>query len=326
MSRYLDILGLKHGASQDDIKKKYKQLAMKYHPDRIQGDKEKKEAEEKLKTINEAYTILTKTPDVAQQSYDSGVMQGGGIYSVIISLEMALRGGEAFTETENIAKCDECKGQGYDTESEGTVCKVCDGVGEVDANVLGHKVNRNCGACAGTGRLRDVCVICNGVGVKVTINKIMIPIPAGVYHGYKIQQVDYETNTVNLIVVKVMASKYYELYEGGNLHTKIPITMEMAIFGGEMFINTIMGEKLKITIPPNIKNNTKLKLAGRGAKFLVPGMKRGDLVCEIEIMGIKNLDDKQKKIMKKFFTTMKESQNHYEKSDKEILEYHKRKL
>ena len=328
MSRYLDILGLKIGASLDEIKKKYKKLAMKYHPDRIKGEKEKKVAEEKLKTINEAYTILTKTPEAAhaQQNYESGVMRGGGIYAVYVSLETALRGGEAFTQTEKIEPCEECKGQGYDMDSDGTVCKVCGGVGKVDGQVLGHSVNRNCGACSGRGRMPDVCQSCNGVGVKVTINKVMVPIPAGVYHGFKLQKTDYETNTIHIIAVHVMASKYYELYEGGMLHTKIPITLEMAIFGGDISINTIMGEKLKITIPANIKNGTKLRLSGRGAKFLIPGMKRGDLVCEIEIMGIKNLDEKQKKLMKKLFATMKESQNHYEKADKELLNYHKRKL
>ena len=259
----MDILGLKHGASQDEIKKRYKKLAMKYHPDRIQDDKEKKKAEEKLKKINEAYTILTKTPEAAHaHAYESGVMRGGGIYAVYVSLETALRGGEAYTQTEKIEPCDDCKGQGYDMDADGTVCKVCGGVGKVDGNVLGHSVNRNCGACGGRGRMPDECQSCNGVGVKITISKVMVPIPAGVYHGFKLQKMDYETNTIHIIAVHVMASKYYELYEGGMLHTKIPITLEMAIFGGEISINTIMGEKLKITIPAEYQKRHQTEIIG----------------------------------------------------------------
>lgn len=167
---YYEILGVSKEASDAEIKKKYKKLAMKYHPDRNSGDEEtKKKNEETFKDISKAYTVLSD-PD-KREKYDmfgEDGMQGmgdgpspfdvfgsmfgnmGGMFgnsrqrksdnskksspdamaNLTVSLQDAYRGVEIDKKLPRIEKCDQCQGKGTDKPDGIQKCRICDGKGQ----------------------------------------------------------------------------------------------------------------------------------------------------------------------------------------------------
>ncbi len=167
---YYEILGLEKGASDDEIKKAYRKLAKKYHPDLNQGDKK---AEENFKEINEAYQVLSNPETRAQYDqfghdgptgqgfggFDFGGFDGFGDifdmffggsgfgggrrtrrgptrgadiqYNLTITFEEAAFGTKKDIEVVRMENCPQCKGTGAKNPSDETTCPTCNGSGEV---------------------------------------------------------------------------------------------------------------------------------------------------------------------------------------------------
>ncbi len=188
---YYEVLGLSKGASEEEIKKAYRQLAKKYHPDLNPGDKE---AEARFKEINEAYQVLSNPETRAQydqfghagptghgfEDFDFGSglddifdMFFGGFggtrsrrsrgpvrgsdlrYDLTISFEEAAFGTKKEIEVVRMESCTECKGTGARKPGDVTTCPVCKGTGEIQQaqnTAFGRFVNvRTCDRCGGEG-------------------------------------------------------------------------------------------------------------------------------------------------------------------------------
>ncbi|MCV2885124.1 molecular chaperone DnaJ [Aestuariibacter sp. AA17] len=222
---YYEVLGVDKGASERDIKKAYKRLAMKYHPDRTQGDKD---LEEKFKEIQEAYEILTN--DQKRAAYDQyghagvdpnrggagfsggadfgdifgdvfGDIFGGGRggrqrarqgadlrYNLELTLEEAVRGKNVEIRVPTLVGCDECDGSGSKKGSTPTTCPTCHGNGQVQMRQGFFAVQQTCPTCSGRGKIiADPCRSCHGQGRKEKTKTLSVKVPAGVDTGDRIR-------------------------------------------------------------------------------------------------------------------------------------------
>ncbi len=222
---YYEVLGVDKGASDRDIKKAYKRLAMKYHPDRTAGDKAK---EEKFKEIQEAHEILTDSQKRA--AYDQyghagvdpnagaghhggadfgdifgdvfGDIFGGGgrrqqsrarqgsdlRYNLELSLEEAVRGKSVQIKIPTLAECEVCDGSGAKPGSKATTCPTCHGQGQVQMRQGFFAVQQTCPTCSGKGKIiSDPCNSCHGQGRVEKTKTLSVKVPAGVDTGDRIR-------------------------------------------------------------------------------------------------------------------------------------------
>ncbi len=217
---YYEVLGVTKNAPADEIKKAYRKLALKYHPDRNPGNKE---AEEKFKEAAEAYAILSDTGKRAQydqfghslggggfqgfQGYEENFRGFGDIFgdlfedffggstqtrggarrgadlgvAVEISLEDASRGKEVTIEFPRHETCALCGGSGAARGSKKTVCPECRGAGEIRVSQGFFSMRRTCPKCQGQGeRIEKPCPDCRGRGRVERMRKLNVKIPPGV--------------------------------------------------------------------------------------------------------------------------------------------------
>ncbi|MBV8657496.1 MAG: molecular chaperone DnaJ [Burkholderiales bacterium] len=224
---FYEILGVNRDASDEDIKKSYRKLAMKYHPDR---NPDSKDAEEKFKEAKEAYEILSDGNKRA--AYDQyghagvdpqagmgaggqgfggfadafgdifGDIFGGGArggrsnvyrgsdlrYNLEVSLEEAARGTETQIRIPTHDECDTCHGTGAKPGTEAKTCGTCGGHGQVRIQQGFFAMQQTCPTCHGSGKvIPDPCRACHGAG-RVKSNKTLnVKIPAGVDEGDRIR-------------------------------------------------------------------------------------------------------------------------------------------
>ena len=224
---FYEILGVSKSASADELKKAYRTLAMKHHPDRNPGDKS---AEQKFKEVNEAYDILKD--DQKRAAYDrfghAAFEQGGGRgpgdfgfsggfahifdemfgefmdggrrgqagpsrgsdlrYNLEISLEDSFRGKQTTVRVQTLVACEQCKGSGAEAGSKPIACPTCHGRGRARVQQGFFTIERTCPACQGAGRVIDnPCKACAGQGRTRHEKTLSVNIPPGVEDGTRIR-------------------------------------------------------------------------------------------------------------------------------------------
>ncbi|MBF8756910.1 molecular chaperone DnaJ [Pseudomonas guariconensis] len=224
---FYEVLGVERGASEGDLKKAYRRLAMKYHPDRNPGDKE---SEDKFKEANEAYEILSDASKRA--AYDqyghAGVdpsMGGGGAgfgganfsdifgdvfsdffgggrggsrggaqhgsdlrYTLELNLEEAVRGTTVSIRVPTLVNCKPCDGSGAKKGSTPAACPTCGGIGQVRMQQGFFSVQQTCPRCHGQGKIiTDPCTACHGEGRVEEYKTLSVKVPAGVDTGDRIR-------------------------------------------------------------------------------------------------------------------------------------------
>ena len=222
---YYEVLGVQRDASEEDVKKAYRKLAMQHHPDR---NPDNAKAEERFKEAKEAYEVLCD-PD-KRATYDrfghagvdahaggagagagfggfadafgdifseifgggrarSNVYRGADLrYNLEINLEEAARGTETKIRIPTLQICDVCRGLGAKPGSEPTTCQACGGHGQVRMQQGFFSIAQTCPRCGGTGRvIRDPCASCHGEGRVKRQKTLSVKIPAGVDEGDRIR-------------------------------------------------------------------------------------------------------------------------------------------
>ncbi|MDP2902785.1 MAG: molecular chaperone DnaJ [Methylovulum sp.] len=223
---FYKVLGIERNASDAEIKKKYRSLAMKFHPDRNADNPEA--AEVKFKQIKEAYEILSDPKK--RSAYDqfghagvdpsmggrpgsaggegfsdifgdvfgdifgagrqrSGVQRGSDLrYNLELSLEEAVAGTEAKIRVPVLVACDECNGSGAKKGSNPIICSTCHGHGQVRMQQGFFSVQQTCPTCRGSGKqIKDPCGKCHGQGRVQETKTLSAKIPAGVDTGDRIR-------------------------------------------------------------------------------------------------------------------------------------------
>jgi molecular chaperone DnaJ len=223
---YYEVLGVAREADAEEIKRAYRKLAMKYHPDRNPGDRE---AEEKFKESSEAYEVLRD--DEKRQIYDRfghdglagtgfqgftgfedifsafgdifegffgfGARAGRGArarqgqslrYDLELTLEEAFYGKEQEVHFKKWASCEACEGSGVTPGSETQICPTCQGRGQVVRSQGFFQISTTCPTCRGEGRIiTDPCDQCGGRGRIKVDRSITVKIPAGVDTGSQLR-------------------------------------------------------------------------------------------------------------------------------------------
>lgn len=222
---YYQVLGVARNASEEEIKKSYRKLAMKYHPDRNPDDKE---AEAKFKEAKEAYEILSDSrkrsaydqfghagvdPSMGggPQGFDIGdifgdisdifgdIFGGGGgrsrsqrgsdlMYNLELSLEEAVHGKSVEIRVPTWIGCHDCSGSGAKKGTGPTQCKSCSGIGQVRVQHGFFTVQQTCPNCHGRGSvIQTPCPSCRGQGRVQQHKTLSVKIPPGVDMGDRIR-------------------------------------------------------------------------------------------------------------------------------------------
>ena len=224
---YYEILGLNRDASNGDIKKSFRRLAMKFHPDRNPEDAS---AEDKFKEATEAYEVLSDGDK--RQAYDrfghagvdpnmggpgggfegtsfsdifsdvfgdifsgsagrsrSSVQRGSDLrYSLDLDLEQAAAGDTIDVEIPVLAACESCDGRGAKPGTSAATCPDCGGAGQIRVAQGFFSLQQTCPRCRGAGQvIKDPCATCGGSGRREKRKKLSVKIPAGVDSGDRIR-------------------------------------------------------------------------------------------------------------------------------------------
>jgi len=222
---YYEVLGVSKTASADEIKKAYRRLAMKHHPDRNSDDDG---AEGKFKEAKEAYEVLSdadkratydqfgheglRGPAGGQGGFGAegfsdifgdvfGDIFGGGRrgrsqvfrgadlgYELRLDLERAVNGDSVTIEVPTQVSCDTCGGSGAKKGSEPIQCTTCGGAGQVRVQQGFFSIQQTCPVCKGAGTvIADPCGSCTGRGRVAKNKKLSVKVPAGVDDGDRIR-------------------------------------------------------------------------------------------------------------------------------------------
>jgi molecular chaperone DnaJ len=221
---YYQVLGTEKNSSDADLKKAYRRLAMKFHPDRNPGDQE---AEKKFKEAKEAYEVLSDPQkrsafdQFGHAGVDSSSGMGGGPgaagfgdvfgdifgdifggsggrrssnrgsdlqYSLDLSLEDAVRGTETRIRVPTLVSCKTCSGSGARPGTSPVACSTCGGQGQVRMQQGFFSIQQTCPQCRGKGTvITSPCSDCNGGGRLQKTKTLQVKIPAGVDDGDQIR-------------------------------------------------------------------------------------------------------------------------------------------
>ncbi len=369
---YYHVLGVKRDAKPEEIKKAYRRLARKYHPDVNPGDKS---AEERFKLITEAHDVLSdpkkrkvydrfgqysdNLADAAARGAASGPgagrstggfdfegfdwgsasstsgagggssfrdifadLFGGGAKSerepprpqpvrgADIEMPLALSFEEAITGmTTNITvnrseQCSRCNGAG-DTGGPIVVCSTCKGSGQVQRAGGRLRFSQECPDCAGTGRRRQPCSVCNGKGVMPKAETVKVRIPAGVDTGSRVR-IPGKGEGGRLgappgdlyIITNVGRHKHFTR-KGDNIYVTVPVTVPEAALGAKIEVPTVEG-KAQLRIPPGTQSGQKFRLRERGAPSLRNPQARGDQFVEVQVILPKVISEETKDLLRRY--------------------------
>jgi molecular chaperone DnaJ len=348
---FYEILGLPQNATPEEIKKAYRQMALKYHPDRNPGNKA---AEEKFKEAAEAYSVLI---DPEKRSvydrfgynglraegfsgfsgFNSSIFEDfedilGSFFSfsfgdffgsqkrerarypergrdlaleLEVSLEDVAFGAEKEIKLDRIELCPVCQGSKLRPGTQKSVCRYCQGRGQVRYQQGFFAISRTCSYCKGLGEIITTpCTECNGSGKMRKKKELRIRIPAGVENGTRLRMEregeagDREAPRGDLYVA--IRVKKHELFEreGNNLHCQITISFIQAALGAKVEIPTLENKEV-IKIPAGAQPGEIFRLKGKGIKHL-GSQKKGDLFVKVNVKIPEKLTKEQKALLQQF--------------------------
>lgn len=223
---YYEVLGISKSASADEIKKAYRRLAMKFHPDRNTDDSE---AEAKFKEAKEAYEVLNDSDKrSAYDRFGHDAVRGGGMggqggfsaegfsdifgdvfgdifgggrrggpqvfrgadlgYELRLDLEKAVSGDTVKIDVPSQVTCETCDGTGAKKGTQPQQCSTCGGAGQVRMQQGFFSIQQSCPACKGAGTMiSDPCPTCHGRGRVRKTRTLSVKVPAGVDDGDRIR-------------------------------------------------------------------------------------------------------------------------------------------
>jgi curved DNA-binding protein len=301
---YYQLLGVEKGASAEEIKKAYRKLAMKYHPDHTKGDKA---AEEKFKKISEAYAVLSDKKK--RKEYDTFGAEG---FQQRFSQEDIFRGfdfGDIFREFGFGGDFFSGRGRG---SSSGMRFNFGGG------SPFGPQAGQQQARMKGSDLVYELPLtlkeVANGTTKTVSLQhqgysqKVTVKIPKGLISGKKLRLAGKGSPSPVggppgdlFIQAKVLNDPSYRA-EAYDLHMKQELKLSEAVLGTSISVSTLDDKELSLKIPPGTRPGTKMRMPGHGLPHM-KGNKKGDLYVKIQIKLPRQLTDEQKKLIEKLAET-----------------------
>jgi molecular chaperone DnaJ len=335
---YYETLGVERTASDVELKKAYRQLAMKLHPDRNPGDKS---AEERFKEINEAYAVLSD-PDKRTQ-YDrfgrvdlppgadlggfgdlfedlfEGFFGGGGRgpgrararrgddlrYDLEVSLVEAATGIETRLQIPRHETCGECRGSGMEPGARREPCPTCKGRGQLRYQQGFLTVARTCPQCAGEGQInKNPCKACQGAGRTAHERTLKVRIPAGAEDGTQLRLTGEGEGGPrggppgDLYVVVHVREHELFVRHGLDIVCALPLTFPQVALGATVDVPVLDGTA-KLEVPAGTQTGAVLRLRGKGMPSL-HGRGRGDACYQVVVEVPAKLSARQRELLEEY--------------------------
>ena len=323
---YYKVLGVAKEATTEEIKKTFRKLARKYHPDVNPGDKK---AEEKFKEINEAYEVLSDPgkrkkydtlgpnwqeqfgPQFNRRTYTNATNTANAYRSSPMDFDSNSGFSDFFEAL--FGRANAAGGTGSVRGQEAYRKRVGDNIEQpVEVTVreayMGASRTFNiqstevCPVCRGTGDVSGrPCANCSGQGVLRNTKHIEVKIPAGVDTGSKIRVAGEGQPGIGggprgdlYLTISVKADPQYER-KGDDLYTDAEVDLSMAMLGGEVAVPLPDGRKLALTIPAETQNGRVFRLSGKGMPRL-RGEGSGTLFARLKVVLPMNLTSEEKNL------------------------------
>jgi molecular chaperone DnaJ len=333
---YYEILGVVKESSAEEIRKSFRALALKYHPDRNVGDEE---AAAKFKEAAEAHEVLSDPQK--RQLYDRYGHAGlngmpmpdfnadsifeafgdlfGGIFGqqrrrgpqtgddllcqIEIDLLEAYRGVTRTLTIPRKESCAECRGSGAKPGTHPAICKQCKGAGVTVVSQGFFRIQQTCRGCGGHGSvITDPCPNCRGRGKVNAKRTLDVEVPPGVANGVRLAvRGEGEAGDAGAprgdLVVEIRV-KEHNLFrrEGDHLICQVPITFSQAALGAEIEIPTLAGP-VTHALKAGTQAGDVVRLAGKGMPNLRNG-RHGDLHVLVVVETPRNLTKRQEELFR----------------------------
>ena len=334
---FYELLGVGRDASDGELKRAYRQLAMQCHPDKNPGDKA---AEERFKQISEAYAVLSDpdkrahydrfgTVPGSSGGFDTGFgtlfedifenfFAGGGRgrrtraargedlqYELKITLEEAATGIETKVQLPRLEPCEVCKGTGGEPGTQRTTCETCRGQGQVRFNQGFLTVARTCPKCQGAGEInRNPCKSCRGEGRQRAERLLGIKIPAGIEDGMQLRLSGEGSGGVHggppgdlYVLVRIRDHAIF-VRNGAELLCDLPVSFPQLALGTEIEVPVLAGKE-SLKIPAGSQPNQVLRLRGKGMPHL-RGRGHGDACYRLVLEVPQKLNAKQREALESY--------------------------
>ncbi len=299
---YYKILGVERKASKEDIKRAYRKLAMKEHPDRNPGDNK---AEERFKEINEAYQVLSDPEKRARydqlgESYSQ--WQQGGAPTGGFNWEDWFTTSQSGNVRVKVGSFEDILGGDFSEFFR----RIFGGMPNMNTSSRGRSAYRSSRQMETPGYQQEVTISLSEAyqgttrRLEVDGRRLEVKIPAGAKTGTKVR-VPNAIPTTNggqkgdlYLVMKVANDPRFEI-KGSDLHTEVTVDLYIAVLGGEVQVQTLSGNVV-LTIPAGIQPGQSIRLAGRGLPKLNSPNTWGDLYAHIKVKIPHNLTPRQKEL------------------------------
>lgn len=302
---YYKLLGVEKNASPEEIKKAYRKLALKYHPDRNKGNKE---AEEKFKKISEAYAVLSDKEK--RQQYDTvgsagfqqrysqeDIFRNADLGDILREFGINFGGGRTTFRSSGWGDFEDMFRQ------PGAGGRTSHGFQDfrqqpVKGNDLSLELPITLNEVL-TGAEKTI-----SLGRGIAAEKVSVKIPAGIETGKKLRISGKGSPSPMggppgdlYLLIRVEPHQTFSR-EGDNLGMDLQIPYSSAVLGAEVDVPTLEGKQLKVKIPPGCQPQAKLRLRKHGLPAGAGGT-RGDLLVKILVAVPKTLSDEQKVLVEK---------------------------
>lgn len=346
---YYEVLGVPRDVDAATLKRAYRELALKYHPDQ---NPENPDAEAHFKEVSEAYTVLSD-PD-ARARYDrrgfegvgggvgvdiggftdlfeslfgdlfgkkksSGKMPGRDLrYTLELSFEEAALGVEKTIKFPSPIECAACKGSGAKGGEAGLrSCNACGGKGEIKVQQGFFSLSKKCPTCSGSGKvIGEKCEECKGAGTVEKEREFTVSIPADTDDGAT-RRVPGQGEPGRRggppgdlnVIVRVRAHPIFRR-ENGVVTAEVPISIVEAALGAVIKVPTLDG-KVDMRVPAGTQSGTLFRLRGKGAG---KAGARGDAHVRIVVETPAALNPKQRELFEQLKSSLGEEQTPLQKS------------